>query len=226
MILFRFTKIVIKMLNRIAVISTSFGCVCSGMKRRKNALYSSIEFNDALNIFGSRNHRRYRSNLQSSCPTRLMHGGSQDELSPGELSDVLEKHLAIYHAPSESLAQEVDRILCGALLSRRVEQLPEKRSRPCHRLVAIHLSFCLQPLDRLCEFRLFCRQQLHVLIHLLCLLTKSLDHLLQSALTLHQLLTKLSQSISIRLSRSALLPQLRAHFFVHLCRNTSPCLMT
>ena len=35
MILFRFTKIVIKMLNRIAVISTSFGCVCSGMKRRK-----------------------------------------------------------------------------------------------------------------------------------------------------------------------------------------------
>ena len=30
-----------------------------------------------------------------------------------------------------------------------------------------YLSFCLQPLDRLCEFRLFCRQQLHVLIHLL-----------------------------------------------------------
>ena len=77
MILFRFTKIVIKMLNRIAVISTSFGCVCSGMKRRKNALYSSIEFNDALNIFGSRNHRRYRSNLQSSRPTRLVHGGSK-----------------------------------------------------------------------------------------------------------------------------------------------------
>ena len=34
--------------------------------------------------------------------------------------------------------------------------------------VSLHyLSFCLQPLDRLCEFRLFCRQQLHVLIHLL-----------------------------------------------------------
>ena len=114
MILFRFTKIVIKMLNRIAVISTSFGCVCSGMKRRKTCkmLYihqqssmmhwiflSLVNIADIAQTFSPAVRRALCmvALREEKHPTlnlwEKFFGQPQDELSPGELPHVLEKHL-------------------------------------------------------------------------------------------------------------------------------------